>query len=929
MQLLCSRVAHHRGVVLIEAPTGYGKSALLACLDELEGPFERVTGSGLPHVMDLPNNVGSILVDDEADIVSCELLEAMAGSAPLAESNGVLVLAGRDFSHLGRWAQHHDVLRIGPNELAMTREDITELAGGVLGAEQAETFSGAVFTHSHGWPALVVAMLRDVAQSGPGHQGIPSPRWDRGQYVQQLVDTCTGGLGPEMSHAAAQLAHLTVFSERCVAAMVGPEGLASLLAAGLPVVKRSDGWLHIPRPVEDALRAQSNFELLSAELLGPILVAGGGLVFAAKSLIAAGSPAVAADLLCSVPGYHFDDHDPSEVAGMIRSLDSQLAPDPELSLLLARVHHNRAEIDEQRRALQEAERRAVDVGDERRRLEALAEQLFLDLGQGTDRGLAARLHYLEDQVGPETMPSTRVRLREVRAMYLAQSPVLADVYLSITLFKDTSYEWEGLGEPGRAACTLRLFAGTACLHLGRYREAAAALDRACLLVQDRPTSLVKTLELSARFAALSGDSERHRDVSSRARSLLPGLSLDWINGFLSWSTMVMRSLESDADASIEAYQRTESMLGTLWGHHTAVVFLADAARCFAYLGDVESALSALARADTRRGEAPLEVDLAELVVHARVGDAEVVHGLAQVLKRSGELPFERRWAVEFEELVAESRLEGVSPPPAQLAELELKAREAGLFKAWALLVDTTQSVVDAVPQVTSLVLLGSFEVVGSDSEELAPGHSTQLVKYLATAGGDVPVDVVIEVLWPEGDPAKGRKRLRNVINRTRTALGQESVIRRGDLIRLGSGIQTDLAHFREIGGSALTGGGSAEYRALTAVGALNLYGGELLPEDLYQDWASGQRETARMTAVGLLDLVIAHPPTDIEPSWLLATASRIGAKTEDLWVAVALFAEQADSFECCRTAVLQAAAAARDLGYEPNSETRRLLADHC
>ncbi len=921
---ICQRVETSSQIVMIEAPKGFGKSLLAQHL--VDGPmgFTRIDG---PDLIDHPSAIASeaaLVIDGVTETLPPELLDTLCGEGRQ------IVITGRDLSHLVRWASGKNVLRLSANDLALSRDDIRVLADQVLGSNEAKVFADATLSLSRGWPALVCALLLDAEQTESGRSGVPSERWTHGPHVSLLVEECLAGLDDSSLDSFGQLAHLPSFSASCVTAIAGPGGLARARANGLPVVQRGDGWLGIARPVKEALQARGAFRTLSAELLGPVLVASGGLLFAAKALLAAGDALVAAELLCSVPGYRFDDHNQAELAGMIRSLDSQLDPEPELMLLLARVHLNRAEIDQQRVALQEAERRALAVGNLEAELEAQTELLFLDLGEGQE-DLLSRLDALEARVTEQTTSSTRARLREVRAMYLAQTEELANVYASMTLFKDASYEWESLGEPGRAAWTLRLFAAVPCWHLGHYREALDALERASLLVESKPASLIKTLGMAARLAAAAGDRDRLSTLISQIEVLPASHSLGWVEGFVSWAEMTISSLEGDAGGAQVARIHAETLLGPLLNHPTGVVFLADSSMVAALVGDAEHALLTLGKAKERSDEAPLEVHLAEIIVHARVGEAERVPDLVATLDASGTLPFERRWRMELETLLAHSRMCGVAPDEEALAKIKHQADNLGLELLWDQLLQRFGLVLPSAAPSTSMILLGSFSVVAGQatgSKVLPPGHSTQMVKYLAAAGGDVPVEVVIEILWPDGDPDKGRKRLRNVINRARAALGPDSVLRTGDLIRLGPEVKTDLAQFRELGSQALTGSETETERAARAVRALNLYQGDLLPDDLYSDWVDGHRETARLTAIGLLDLILAHPTHEVVPSWLLETAGRVGAKTESLWVDIARFADRHGAMECCRVAALRAEAVAHDLGLEPSEAAMKLLANY-
>lgn len=119
----------------------------------------------------------------------------------------------------------------------------------------------------------------------------------------------------------------------------------------------------------------------------------------------------------------------------------------------------------------------------------------------------------------------------------------------------------------------------------------------------------------------------------------------------------------------------------------------------------------------------------------------------------------------------------------------------------------------------------------------------------------VPVDELVEALWPEAEPGVGMRRLRNVLWRVRAACG-DLLQRDGNFIRLAPGTVTDVDDFRMLGEQALDRDTPREKAAQLAREALALYKGELLPGDRYADWAAGARESLARLHVQLLDLLV-------------------------------------------------------------------------
>jgi DNA-binding SARP family transcriptional activator len=119
----------------------------------------------------------------------------------------------------------------------------------------------------------------------------------------------------------------------------------------------------------------------------------------------------------------------------------------------------------------------------------------------------------------------------------------------------------------------------------------------------------------------------------------------------------------------------------------------------------------------------------------------------------------------------------------------------------------------------------------------------------------IPVDELVELLWPEAGPGVGTRRLRNVLWRVRAASG-ELLVRDDNFIRLADDAVTDIAQFRRLTEQALDRETEPETAARMARDALVLYRGELLPGDRYADWAAGVRESLARGHIQLLDLLL-------------------------------------------------------------------------
>jgi DNA-binding SARP family transcriptional activator len=154
-------------------------------------------------------------------------------------------------------------------------------------------------------------------------------------------------------------------------------------------------------------------------------------------------------------------------------------------------------------------------------------------------------------------------------------------------------------------------------------------------------------------------------------------------------------------------------------------------------------------------------------------------------------------------------------------------------------------------------LLGGFEVVRDDVALSIPdGKPKMLVKIVATAGGSVSDATAIEAIWPGSSPEAGRRGLRNVLHRLRSAAG-EVLRREGTYLRLDPSTVIDFVRFDQLASEALRSpsGENAEFLAREA---LQAYGGELLPDDPDASWALLIRARLQELNVRLLDFLAAR-----------------------------------------------------------------------
>jgi len=148
-------------------------------------------------------------------------------------------------------------------------------------------------------------------------------------------------------------------------------------------------------------------------------------------------------------------------------------------------------------------------------------------------------------------------------------------------------------------------------------------------------------------------------------------------------------------------------------------------------------------------------------------------------------------------------------------------------------------------------LLGGFSVMVNGQpvpDRWRLRKAKALVKLLALAPGHwLHRDLLVDILWSDIEPEAAANNLHQIVYAVRRMMGAESITLSEDVVRLcpAARLTVDVDQFEQAAGAARS---SNEITALHQ--ALDLWTGQLLPEDQYADWAAGEREThAALTAL--------------------------------------------------------------------------------
>ena len=212
-------------------------------------------------------------------------------------------------------------------------------------------------------------------------------------------------------------------------------------------------------------------------------------------------------------------------------------------------------------------------------------------------------------------------------------------------------------------------------------------------------------------------------------------------------------------------------------------------------------------------------------------------------------------------------------------------------------------------------LLAGFEVILDGQPARGDWHRNRcgdLVKLLALAPGHrLHREQVVDILWSQLDAKAAFANLHKAAFLARRALGADAVVMQRGTVALwpAATLTTDLERFEAAAKQALGRGDPVRCAAVA-----DTYGGDLLPDDPYADWAAEARERARHRHLELLqragrweELAAGDPANEEAHRELMRASAAEGRRHDALRI-----------FERLRDAL-------GDLGLDPSPDTTKLL----
>jgi DNA-binding SARP family transcriptional activator len=231
-------------------------------------------------------------------------------------------------------------------------------------------------------------------------------------------------------------------------------------------------------------------------------------------------------------------------------------------------------------------------------------------------------------------------------------------------------------------------------------------------------------------------------------------------------------------------------------------------------------------------------------------------------------------------------------------------------------------------------LLGGFRVTVGDravaDDAWRRRKPAALLKLLALAPGNrMHREQAMDALWIDLEPAAAGANLRKALHHARSALDATStgagalIASDGDFIALPADVSLDTTRFRTMLSRARRANGVEEYTS-----ALDLYRGDLLPDDRYDEWAIGPRRELRNEFLSGLTELAALLEARGEIGAALDAARRLvatePAREDSNALLIRLYALVGRRTDALRQYELLVQLLDEELGAEPGPEVQRL-----
>lgn len=818
-------------------------------------------------------------VVDDAHHAAPDAAALIERIASRLEGEQHLVVLARELPTGSERLRRAEYFALNARDLALTPEEVLALCRSGFGLPTSTDGAKALTQLTGGWTAATVLAVARAARTGKPAEEVAasaiSPE-NPADAVAAILQEPIAALGPEHRSSLAQVARLPLLDHEVVDEATGVPGFFDkALAAGVPFSPAGGTWWDLVGPVRDYMATFAPPSAGAMRRAADLYRSRGELGAALALLLASGNEPEAARVLAATTPEDAESMDGLELQAIFDQLPSEVVDaNPKILLLVARGHGVAFEYGKRGRVLDRARQIAARTGDPVL-ARAVAAETVNDLCRqfAYQECIEAAREVLVAAAPEERLTRARCHYALARALWLSSyadrshnEALLADADAS---FEQAVDLYRGLGMRSTLSAVLVDVAMTVLFSRGRAAAALATLDEALALVVDRPRRWAWVLCFHAKVAAELGLDEVCRDDVAEVLRIGERFDDDLLRSYGHQRLGLLSSYNGDADATLYEVRQAELHRTENWWAQASASFLAGAADWLDRVGHSALAWEYLGRAKEDPKNASQLVAMSEAALEARHGDP----GLAEerLVAVVGQAIDRRElWRVSLLRAFAAYRRGDHGTAGALAArsfeeaarqgepQLPMIAERAITEQLLALAVETGQPAALALQAATlplSLALLGRFTVSAAGRPvPLAQSQEAKLLKFVAVNAGRVQAEQAIEALWPEAARSAGRNRLRVTVSRLRAAAG-DILVRDGEMLKLAAPVRVDLEDFLREGRRAQTLAASdLALASAVARGAMAHYHGDLLPDDLYEDWADKPRQRARQVMLDLLDL---------------------------------------------------------------------------
>lgn len=774
----------------------------------------------------------ALIVDDahRLDTDAAVWLRALIDDLPAPHR---VIVAGRSLDRVLTRRSRADTVWLGVPDLRFTAAEAAEVTGA-----DADTIEH-LLAETDGWPAAVSLAARSGTDLGSAG----------GATLDRLLDDL---LGDDRARLAP-LAVPPLLSPAVSDAVAGPGAWQRLVQSGLPL--RAVGeWQVLPDPVRAAMAddAQLTGEQIAAVAERYDIAAGVAFLGGLGEL-----DVLAADVVRR-PWSELLDLSVGEISALLQLLGEQrIAAAPVLLLHAAQA----AELRTPTLRLEWVQRGLALATDGPVHRALLAEHAR-DLARNAAPDALPHAEAVLAQL-PESEPAARGRALLALGVAHGVHSTAASLAAADRCFTEAVGLFQVLGERRWEAEALGRVAHMVNYHGGRPQVAAEQQAQSVALLptgsRDWAIALTYYSDILDHLGRSAEAEAAARDAWEVGRRLGDALT----TAYGAWSLAIARAHVGDLDGTRRWLDEVERNPGNWLTEVSGQEFLAFGADLLGGLGDQDGAYAYRERVALRVGHGGTQslLDVLDGRLEAMYGDPARAISIFDRLDGVPYATIRAKWIrVLFRALAAKRLGDRKAATEYILRALEL-VEQIGVpdihHRHEPVVVSMLADVWPGGAEEASgaqrrVVLLGGFAIVhGVELVTPAPGNPATLVKLLALRGM-LTSEQVIDALWPDADVGTGRSRLRNLLNRVRNQSG-DVVTRAGEALHLSEGVTTDVAQF-EAAVSVAFDAPAAE-RAGMARLALGAYAGDLLPGDVYEDWAAAPRERLRRRYLSLIDIV--------------------------------------------------------------------------